>query len=322
MKAIVCSKYGSAEILRVEEMEKPVPKDNQVCIKIYAASLNYGNVALLRGKPFPVRFVYGLQKPKYAIPGGDIAGIVEAVGPRVTQFKIGDEVFGDLSGCGWGGFAEYVCAPETAVVHKPINISFEEAAATPMAAVTALQALRDKANIREGQKILIYGASGGVGTFAAQIARALGGEVTAVCSTRNVAILQSFSIEHIIDYKKEDIKQHLHKYDVILGVNGSQPLSIYRRALHDRGVFVCIGGSGMQLLKVITIGPLLSIGGKKKVTSFLHKPSREDLEVIKGFLEEGQIKPVIERCYPLDKIAEAFTYFEQGHAQGKIIITV
>src|SRR6476620_3981356 len=225
MKAIVCDKYGSPDVLELKEIKKPSPTENQVLVKVHAASLNFGNLVLLKGKPFLARFAFGLMKPKYSIPGGDIAGKVEAVGKDVKLFQVGDEVFGDLSGCGWGGFAEYVTVPEYALAIKPTNISFEEAAATPMAGVTALQGLRDKGKIKSGQKVLIHGASGGVGTFAVQIAKSFEAEVTGVCSTRNVDILQSIGADHIIDYKKEKFTENNLQYDLILGVNGDQPLS-------------------------------------------------------------------------------------------------
>ena len=238
MKAIVYNKYGPPDVLELKEVEKPIPEDNQVLVKIHAASVNYGNLVLLRGKPFLARFAFGLLKPKYSIPGGDIAGRVEAVGKNVKQFQPGDEVFGDLSGCGWGGFAEYVSVPENALALKPANMSFEEAAAVPMAAVTALQGLRDKGKIQSGQKVLINGASGGVGTFAVQIAKSFGAEVTGVCSTRNVDILRSIGADHIIDYTKEDFTQKTQSYDLILAVNGYQPISAYKRALSPNGIYV------------------------------------------------------------------------------------
>jgi NADPH:quinone reductase-like Zn-dependent oxidoreductase len=208
MKAIVSKKYGSPDVLEVTEMEKPIPTDNQVLVKIHASSVNYGNLVLLKGEPFLARFAFGLLKPKYMIPGGDIAGQVEAVGKDVKLFSAGDHVFGDLSGCGWGGLAEYVAVPENALALKPDNMSFEEAAAVPMAAVTALQGLRDKGKIQSGQKVLINGASGGVGTFAVQIAKSFGAEVTGVCSTRNIDILRSIGADHIIDYTKENFTQN------------------------------------------------------------------------------------------------------------------
>jgi 2-desacetyl-2-hydroxyethyl bacteriochlorophyllide A dehydrogenase len=322
IKAIICQKYGSPDVLELREIERPIPQDNQVLVNVHAASLNYGNLVLLKGEPFLARFAFGLFKPKHPIPGGDIAGRVIEVGKNITQFKPGDEVFADLSGCGWGGFAEYVAIPEQALVHKPVNISFEEAAAVPMAAVTALQSLRDKGKIQPGKKVLIYGASGGVGTFAVQIAKALGAEVTAVCSTRNVDSARSIGADYVIDYKKEDFAKKTEQYDVILGTNGQQPISVYKRALKPGGTFVHVGGSGAQLTQTMILGPWISMTSDKKVSSFLQRANQQDLIFIKELIEAGKIKPVIDRSYSLDKIPEAFKYFSEGHAQGKVIITV
>ena len=265
MKAIVCNKYGSPDVLELKEVKKPLPTENQVLVKVHSASLNFGNLVLLKGKPFLARFAFGLMRPKYSIPGGDIAGKVEAVGKDVKLFQVGDEVFGDLSGCGWGGFAEYVTVPEYALALKPDNISFEEAAATPMASVTALQGLRDKGKIKSGQKVLIYGASGGVGTFAVQIAKSFGAEVTGVCSTRNLEILHSIGADHIIDYTKEDFTQNEECYDLILGVNGSNSISAYKRVLNPNGNFVHVGGSESQLFQTMVLGPFISMTGNKKI---------------------------------------------------------
>jgi NADPH:quinone reductase-like Zn-dependent oxidoreductase len=322
MKAIVCNKYGSPDVLRFEEVEKPIPKDNQVLVKVHASSLNYGNLVLLKGEPFLARFAFGLTKPKYPIPGGDIAGRVEAVGKDVKQFKPGDEVFGDLSSCGWGGYAEYVTAAESALAMKPAHLSFEEAAAVPMAAVTALQSLRDKGKIQTGQKVLIYGASGGVGTFAVQIAKSFGAEVTAVCSSANLGIARSNGADNLIDYTKEDISEKIDHYDLILGVNGSQPISVYKRALKPNGIFVNVGGSGSQLSQAMFLGPWISMTGSKKVSTFLQRQNQKDLIYLKELLETGKVKPVIDRCYKLSEVSEAFRYFEEGHAQGKVVITI
>jgi NADPH:quinone reductase-like Zn-dependent oxidoreductase len=322
MKAIVSNKYGPPDVLELTEVEKPIPKDNQVLVKIHAASVNYGNIVLLKGEPFLARFAFGLLKPKYPIPGGDIAGMVEAVGKDVTQFQPGDEVFGDLSGCGWGGFAEYVSIPENVLVLKPANLSFEEAAAVPMAGVTALQGLRDKGKIQSGQKVLINGASGGVGTFAVQIAKSFGAEVTGVCSTRNLDILQSLGADHAIDYSMEDFSQKMQSYDLILGVNGHKPLSDYKRTLSPNGIFVHVGGSGAQMFQAMVLGPWISKTGNKKMGTFLQRSNQKDLIYIKELLEAGKVKPVIDRCYKLSEVPEAFRYFGEGHAQGKVVITM
>jgi NADPH:quinone reductase-like Zn-dependent oxidoreductase len=322
IKAIVTNKYGPPDVLELKEVEKPTPEDNQVLVKVHAASLNYGNLVLLRGEPFLARFAFGLLKPKYSIPGGDIAGVVEAVGKDVHSLQPGDEVFGDLSGCGWGGLAEYVSVPENALALKPDNLSFEEAAAVPMAGVTALQGLRDKGKIQQGQKVLIYGASGGVGTFAVQVAKSFGAEVTAVCSTRNLEIVSSIGADHVIDYTKENFNDIEQSFDLIVGVNGYQPISAYKRALRPNGIFVHVGGSGSQMFQVMVKGPWISMTGSKKMSSFLQRANLKDLIYMKELLEAGKVKPVIDRSFPLNEIKEAFRYFEQGHAQGKVVITV
>jgi NADPH:quinone reductase-like Zn-dependent oxidoreductase len=322
MKAIVYNKYGPPDVLQLIEIEKPIPKDKQVLVKVHAASLNYGNLVLLKGEPYLARLAFGLTKPKYPIPGGDIAGRIEAVGKDVKQFQPGDEVFGDLSSCGWGGFAEYVTVPESALALKPANLSFEEAAAVPMAAVTALQAIRDKGKIRSGQKVLINGASGGVGTFAVQIAKSFGAEVTAVCSTRNVNNARVIGADHAIDYTRDDFTKRTQRYDLILGVNGSKPISAYKRTLHPNGIFVHVGGSGSQMFQTMFLGPWISLTGSRKMSSFLQRQNQKDLVFMKELIESGKVKPVIDRSYKLSEVPEAFRYFEEGHAQGKVVITV
>ncbi|TWE05043.1 NADPH:quinone reductase-like Zn-dependent oxidoreductase [Neobacillus bataviensis] len=322
MKAIVYNQYGQPDVLKLTEVEKPEPGDNQVLVKIHAASVNYGNLVLLKGEPFLARFAFGLIKPKYSIPGGDIAGRVEAVGKDVKHFQPGDEVFGDLSGCGWAGFAEYVSVPEKALALKPGNVSFEEAAAVPMAGVTALQSLRNKGKIQPGQKVLINGASGGVGTFAVQIAKALGAEVTGVCSTRNLDILESIGADHCLDYTKESFTEKAERYDLILGVNGGLPLSDYKRALNPNGIFVHVGGSSSQMFQAMALGPLISMIGSKRMGNFLQRANQQDLIYIKELVESGKVKPVIDRYYKLSEVPDAFRYFEEGHAQGKVVITI
>ena len=322
MKAIVCNKYGSPDVLELKEIEKPLPKENQVLVKVHTASLNYSNLVLLKGKPFLARLAFGIKRPKYSIPGGDIAGKIEAVGKDVKLLQVGDEVFGDLSVCGWGGFAEYVTVPEYALALKPTNISFEEAAATPMAGVTALQGLRDKGKIQSGQKVLINGASGGVGTFAVQIAKSFGAEVTGVCSTRNLEILHSIGADHIIDYTKEDFTQNGECYDLILGVNGSNSILAYKRVLKPNGNFVHVGGSESQLFQSLVLGPFISMTGSKKISNLLQRANQNDLNYVKELLETGKVKPIIDKRYKLSEITEAFKYFQEGHAQGKVVITV
>ncbi|QCR31289.1 NAD(P)-dependent alcohol dehydrogenase [Lysinibacillus sp. SGAir0095] len=321
MKAILTKEYGTPDVLELGEVDKPMEKDNEVLVRVKAASLNYGNVVLLSGKPFLARMAFGLFKPKFAIPGGDIAGVVEATGKNATQFQPGDEVFGDLSAFGWGGFAEYVAVPEQAIVHKPTNLTFEQAASVPMAAVTALQALQ-KGKINSGQKILINGASGGVGTFAIQIAKAYDTEVTAVCSTRNIETACSLGANYVIDYTEEDVSELEDRFDLILAVNGYSPISVYNRLLKSNGSYVMIGGSQAQMVQAMFIGPLISLTNNKSMKNILQRANQNDLLFLKELIEANKVKPVIDRTYTLRELKEAFNYFEQGHAQGKVVITI
>ncbi len=323
MKAMVYHTYGSPDVLKLEEVQKPVPQDDEVLVQVHATSVNAGDWHLLRAKPFLMRFMgFGLLKPKHTILGSDIAGRVEVVGRNVTQFQSGDEVFGNTAKSGFGGFAEYVAVPENALVLKPTNISFEEAAAVPQAALTALQGLRDKGHIQKGQKVLINGASGGIGTFAVQLAKAFGADVTAVCSTRNVDIVRSIGADHVIDYTQEDFTKNGQRYDLILAVNGYHSISAYKRALHPEGVYVMTGGSNAQLFQAMLLGPLISRTGRQKMGNSAHKPNQKDLMFMKELLEASKVKPVIDRRFPLRDVADAIRYLEAGHAQGKVVITV
>ena len=323
MKAVVNHLYGSPDVLKLEEVAKPAPKDDEVLVEVHAASVNAADWHLLRGKPFLVRLVVGgLLKPRNMILGAAVAGRVEAVGSNVKQFQPGDEVFGDVSGSGFGAFAEYVCVPENAVALKPTNMTFEEAATIPVAAVTALQGLRDKGQIQQGQKVLINGASGGVGMFAVQIAKAFGADVTAVCSTRNVDMVRSMGADHVIDYTQEDFTKNGQQYDLILAANGYHSIWAYKRALRSRGKYVLTGGSMAQMYQAMILGPLMSITGSKKMGNLMAKPNQRDLVFIRDLLEEGKVKPVIERRYPLRETAEAIRYVEEGHARGKVVIIV
>jgi len=323
MKAIVYTKYGPPDVLRLKEVEKPAPKNNEVMVKVHAASVNYADWGLLRGKPFLVRLMeFGPLKPKNKILGADLAGRVEAVGRNVKQFQPGDEVFGDISACGFGAFAEYVSVPENALVLKPANISFEEAAAVPLAAVTALQGIRDKGQIQPGQKVLINGASGGVGTFAVQIAKSFGAEVTAVCSTRNLDMARSIGADQVIDYTQEDFTQNGQRYDLIIAANGYHSISDYKRALSPEGIYVCTGGSMAQIFQSMLLGPWMSMIGSKKMGNLAAKSNKKDLVFMKELLEAGKVVPVIDRRYPLSEVAEALGYFGEGHARGKVIITM
>jgi NADPH:quinone reductase-like Zn-dependent oxidoreductase len=280
MQAVVYHNYGSPDVLKLEEVQKPVSQDDEVLVKVVAASAA-GDWHLLRAKPFLVRFMYGLLKPKHKILESDVARRVEAVGRNVKQFQPSDEVFGDLSGCGWGDFAEYVSVPEHALAPKPANISFEEAAAVPSAAITALQGLRDEGHIQPGQKVLINGASGGVGMFAVQIAKSFGAEVTAVCSKRNVDMVRSIGADYVIDYKQEDFTQNGQRYDLIVDAAAYRSLSDYKRALSPQGIYVLIGGSGAQFLLAMVMGPWLSKKGGQRFGTFVKKTKPKDLQFVK-----------------------------------------
>jgi NADPH:quinone reductase-like Zn-dependent oxidoreductase len=323
MNAIVYTKYGPPDVLHLEEVKKPALNEDQVLVKVHAASINAVDWHMLTADPFPMRLIgNGFFKPKNTILGVDLAGCVEEVGRNVTQFKPGDEVFGDIIGLGSGSFAEYVSVPESALALKPSNVSFEEAAAVPMAAVTALKGLRDQGHIQPGQKVLINGASGGVGTFAIQIAKAFEAEVTAVCSTRNLEMARSIGADHVIDYTQEDFTQNGRQYDLILAVNGYHLLSAYRRALTPQGIYVFVGGSPAQTFQSLFLGPLMSKSDGRKMTSVMKRANQKDLLLIRDLLEDEKIRPVVDECYPLSKTAEAFRYFEKGHTRGKVVITV
>lgn len=323
MKAVVYTKYGSPDVLQFIDVAKPVPRNNEILVKVVAASANAADWRMVRAEPFLVRLYAGLLKPtKYNILGADIAGRVEAVGKDVKQFKAGDEVFGDIFASGWGGFAEYVCTRENELALKPANISFEEAAAVPLAALTALHGLRDMGKIRPEQKVLINGASGGVGTFAVQIAKSFGAEVTAVCSTGNVDMARTIGADHVIDYTKEDFTKNGPRYDLILAVNGYRSIFDYRRTLNPAGIYVMTGGGTAQLFQALLLGPWLSMTGSKKMGALSSKPNQKDLVFLKELLETGKVKPVIDRRYPLHEVPEALRYLEKGHAKGKVVITV
>lgn len=319
MKAIVYRQYGPPDVLQLEEVAAPAPADNEVLIKVHAASVNPLDWHVMRGHARPIT---GLLAPRQKILGSDIAGRVEAVGRQVKQFQPGDEVFGGRGGKG-GGFAEYVCAAEDVLALKPANISFEDAAAVPIAAVTALQGLRDRGRIQRGQQVLVDGASGGVGTFAVQIAKSFGAEVTAVCSTRNVDTARSIGADHVIDYTLEDFTQSGQRYDLILAANAYHSIFDYRRALSQDGICVMAGGrvSLVGILHMLLV-PLMSRIGRKKMGSFLAKINQKDLIFLGDLLEAGNIVPVIDRRYQLSEVAEAVRYLEEGHARGKVIITV
>jgi NADPH:quinone reductase-like Zn-dependent oxidoreductase len=321
MKAIVYERYGPPEVLQLKEVEKPTPKDSEVLVKVYAASVNDWDWGLLRGTPFMNRLFFGLLKPKIKILGGDIAGRVEAVGRNIKQFQPGDEVYGDLSGSGFGGFAEYVCVREKALVLKPASMTFEEAAAVPQAAVLALQGLRDKGQIQPGQKVLINGAGGGAGTFAVQIAKSFGAEVTGVDSTRKLDIMRSIGVDHVIDYTQEDFTKKGQRYDWIIDFAAHHSIFDYNRSLSPKGIYVIVGGSIARIFQVMFLGPLISMITSKRMGILTHKPNK-DLVFIKELFEAGKVKPVMDKRYPLSEVPEALRYFGEGHARGKVVITL
>ena len=320
MKAIVQTRYGPPDILRLQEVEKPAPKEDEVLVEVHAASVNAYDWHLLTADIFLVRLMGGgLRKPRHTIPGADLAGRVEAVGSDVKQFRPGDEVFGDI---GHGGFAEYACAPESRLALKPASLSFEAAAAVPMAALTALQGLRDAGQIRAGQRVLINGASGGVGTFAVQIAKSFGGEVTAVCSPGNLDQARSLGADRVIDYTREDFTQNGQQYDLILAANGYHALSAYKRALAPGGVYVMTGGSMAQNFEGMLMGPQMSESGGRKLGGVTARMDQKDLDLIRELIEAGKVRPVIDRRFPLSEAAEALRYLGAGHARGKVVITM
>jgi len=323
VKAVLYTKYGSPDVLHLKEVEKPSPKDDEVLVKVHAISLNAADWRLLRAKPFLIRLMgFGFFGPKKRILGADIAGRVEGVGKNVKQLKPGDDVFGDITGHGSGGFAEYACAREDAFVKKPAHMTFEQAAAVPMAAVTALQGLRNKGKIQPGQRVLINGASGGVGMFAVQIAKSFGAEVTAVCSAGKMELVRSIGADHVIDYAQADFTKNGQKYDLILAANGYHPISAYKRSLSPNGAYIMSGGSGAQMFQGLFLGPMISEKKGRKLGGMSTRASQKDLSFLKGLLEEGKIVPVIDRRYPLAETAEALRYLENGHAKGKVIVTV
>lgn len=320
MKAIVRDTYGPPDVLRFEDVPQPTLRDGDVLVKIHAASANAGDWHLLRGTPLPFRLVAGLRTPKFKIIGVDIAGRVEAVGRNVTQFHPGDEVFGELSRSGFGAYAEFAAAPETALALKPANLSFEEAATIPTAGMTALQGLR-KGRIAQGQRVLINGASGGVGTFAVQLAKAFGTEVTAVCSARNVEMMRAIGADDVLDYAKDDFAALTRRYDVILAVNGDRSIWEYKRVLTAHGSYAMTGGSNRQLMDALLLGPLLSLG-RQKFGNVLMKPNHADLLALKELCEAGKVRPVIDRRFALSEVPAAIRYVEAGHARGKVVVTI
>jgi len=319
LKAIVYTKYGGPEVLQLKEIEKPSPKDDEVLIKVHAVSINDWDFGLLEGD-FINRLLNGLLKPKRKILGSDIAGQIEAIGKNVTEFKAGDEVYGDLSGQ-WGGFAEYTCAREKSLVLKPAAMSFEEAAAIPQAAMLAVQGLIDKGKIHPGQKLLINGAGGGVGTFAVQIARLYGVEITAVDSRGKLNMLRSIGFDHVIDYTREDFTKNGQCYDLILDVRTNRSMFDYTRVLRPNGIYVTVGGSMGRLLQALILGPWISMISKKHIRIVTLKTNK-DLLYMNGLFEAGKVKPMIDGPYTLNEFLKAFRLFGKAEHKGKVVITM
>jgi NADPH:quinone reductase-like Zn-dependent oxidoreductase len=326
MKAMVNMIYGPPDVLELTAVEEPIPRDDEALVKVYAASVNPADWHLLRGEPYVARLQLGLRRPKYRVLGCDVAGYVEAVGKNVAMLQKGDEVFGSPFMHGFGAFAERVSIPEDLLAPKPANLSFEQAAAVPLAASTALQGLRDHGGIEPGHKVLIIGASGGVGTFAVQIAKYFGAEVTGVCSTRNVELVRSLGADHVVDYTQEDFARSGQRYDLIFQLAGTRSPSDCRRVLTSKGTLVQISGDSDgrwlgpvdRIIKALVLSPFVS----QKVASFTVEPNRDDLRFLKQLLEAGKLTPVIDRTYPLAEVPEAIRYLEEGHARGKVVITV
>jgi len=321
MKAIVYSDYGLPEVLRLEEVPVPIPREDEVLIKVHAASVNSWDWDLVRGTPFFNR-LGGLRKPKHPILGADIAGRVEAVGEKVALFKSGDEVFGDLSHGGWGGFAEYVCARESELVLKSAGMSFEEAAAIPQAAVLALQGLRCGGKIERGQKVLFNGAGGGVGTFGLQIAKSFGAEVTGVDSAEKLDLLRRLGADHVVDYSEHDFVRDGGGYDLVLDVVASRSVFDCRRALNPEGTYVVVGGAMATIAQTFFLGLWFSMVDNKAIRLLIHRPNRNDLEHLKELCATGEVVPVIDRCFPLSEVGRAVQYLGEGRVQGKVIINV
>jgi NADPH:quinone reductase-like Zn-dependent oxidoreductase len=324
MKAIVCTKYG-LDALRLEEIPRPTPGEDEVLVEVHASAVTTHNLALISGRPFFARpMMGGLLKPRVKIPGSEIAGRVEAIGKNVKQLKPGDEVYGQQGHGGFGAYSECACAPAIMLAPKPANVSFVEAAAIPQAALVALQGLRDKGQIQPGQKVLIYGASGGIGTFAVQIAKYFGAEVTGVCGTGNLEMVRSLGADHVIDYTKEDFTKNGRVHDLIFAIRGYRSIFDHRRALSPQGTYVSTGGPSMvRVFQDMAIGPRISkSGGQKFVGGWVVMPDQEDLVFMNELIEAGRVRPVIDRCYPLGEVGEAFRYYEQGHARGRVVITV
>lgn len=322
MQAVVYTQYGSPDVLHLQEVPTPTPKEDEVLIKVHVASANAMDLHFLGGKPFMRLMFGGLFKPKHSILGGDVAGTVIAVGKNIKQFQPGDEVFGDISNNGLGAFAEYACAKENSIVHKPANITFEQAAALPIAGQTALQGLRDLAQIQAGQKVLVNGAAGGVGNFAVQIAKHYGCEVTGVCRTDKVEMVRSMGADHVIDYKKEDFTQRGEQYNVIFDIAASRPFAECKRALKPKSHYVLAGGSFKYIFQLLLFNRFISDKNGQQFHSQIAKINQQNLHTLGELVATKQISPNIDKCYPLSQVAEAIHYLKSGNVKGKVVISV
>jgi len=324
MKAIVRDKYGSPDVLELKDIDKPVVNDDEVLVRVHAASLNQADLDYLYGRPLLTRMGTGSRRPKNRGLGLDVSGRVEAIGKDVTAFQPGDEVFGDLTQHGFGAFAEYASGPEHAWAHKPASMTFEEAATVPQAGILALQGLRGGERIGPGQMVLINGASGNVGPFAVQIAKSYGAQVTGVCSTSKMDMVRGLGADHVIDYTREDYTRGGQRYDWIVDVAGNRSILECRRALKPNGVYVMVGGPTSRIFGALLLGPLASLAGSRKMGLMMWwKPfKKEDVVLLKELIEAGKVAPVIDRRYPLAEVPEALRYLEEGHARGKVVITV
>jgi len=321
MKAVVCKKVGSYDGFKLEEIKTPVPGNDEILVKIYASSVNYNSIFFTKGSIMARMAMASMIRSKDKIFGNDIAGKVISVGKNIRKFKAGDEVYGDLSGSGFGAFAEYVCVKEETIAKKPRNISFEEAAAIPEAGLVALQALLLYKGYIKGKKVLICGASGGIGTFAVQIAKAYGAEVTGVCGSKNIEMVRSLGADKVIDYNRQDFIKMGEKYDFILATAGYRSIYDYRKSLKPQGIYISTGGNGKQIFQAILLGPLISRKNGKRFQSFLVKTNK-DLDLMRELVEEGKVKPVIDKCYELSEIKEALKYYSKGHSRGKVVVSV
>lgn len=324
MKTAVFHNYGTPDEVTFEHRDIPTPKDDEILVKMVATSANVADLVRMTALPFLIRLMgEGVLKPKYPAIGMDVAGWVEAVGQDVTELRPGDAVFGSASSRQWGSFAEYTLATEATLAHKPSNISFEEAAAAPNVGYTAVQGLRQAGKLEAGQEVLVYGASGGVGTTLVQLAKAFGAEVTAVCSTRHLETMHALGADHIVDYMREDFAQSGKQYDIILAANGYNPLAAYKRALKPNGIGVVTGGTMRQVFQSMLLGPLLSEkNGRKLLNMGVARVDKDDLLLLQELLAAEKLRPVLDRCYPFSQAGEAFHYLNEGHAQGKVVVVI